>query len=128
MKYLLIVCLLLPSFSFAVIKPELPENPSLSDITYFIATTAKMYGVDPQLALYVSYQESHWNPDAKGDYVGENPTSFGLWQIHNPETKKVRPLTIKQSKDIAISTFWAMQTWMEDGSCAQWSTCPKTKS
>jgi hypothetical protein len=26
-------------------------------------------------------QESSWNPDAKGDYVGGNPTSFGLGQI-----------------------------------------------
>lgn len=124
MKYLLALCLLLPSFGFATIKPELPENPSLSDITYFIATTAKMYGIDPQLALYVSWHESHWNREA----VGDKGTSFGLWQIHNPETKKVRPLTVEQSKDIAISTFWAMQTMMEDGSCRQWSTCPKTKS
>jgi len=33
-------------------------------------------------------------------------------------------LTIQQAKDIPISTFWAMQTMLEDGGCKQWSTCP----
>lgn len=108
-----LVCLmfLLPSLSFAEIDQSIP---------LFIATTAKLYGIDVQQALYVSYQESHWNCNAVGDH-GE---SFGCWQINKPTKKKIRPLTVDQAKNLEISTFWAMQTWLEDGGCYAWSTCP----
>lgn len=111
MKYLLLVlCFLIPSFGFAEIDQSVPQ---------FIATTAKLYGIDPQLALFISWNESKWNTEAVGDYG----TSFGVWQIHNPVQKKIRPLTVDQAKDLRISTYWAMQTMMEDRGCFQWSTC-----
>lgn len=113
MKYLLL-CLLF--FSPLVSYAETP----MDNITQFIAETAKEYGINPQLALYVSYKESKWNPSA----IGDHGTSFGLWQIHNPTKKKIRPLSIQEAKDYKISTRWAMQTMIEDGDCHQWSTCP----
>lgn len=102
---------LFPVISLADIDQSIPQ---------FIAETAKIYGIDPQLALYVSFKESGWNPQA----IGDEGTSFGLWQIHNPTSKKKMPLTTKQAHDINISTFWAMQTMLDDGGCFQWSTCP----
>lgn len=87
------------------------------NIPLYIAETAKEYGIDPQLALYITYQESHWNTDA----IGDHGTSFGLWQIHNPKQKG---LTVDQAKDVYQSTQWAMKTILEDSGCRQWSTCP----
>ncbi len=89
-------------------------------IPKYIAETAKEYGVDVQMALYVSWHESHWNCDAIGDY-GD---SIGCWQINKPTKKKIRPLTVAQAKDLQISTKWSMKTMVEDKGCKQWSTCP----
>lgn len=118
MKYktlLLVVLFLLPSLSFAEVDQSVP---------LFIATTAKLFGINVQQALYVSYQESRWQTSA----IGDHGTSFGIWQIHNPAQKKIRPLTVDQAKNLEISTFWAMQTWLDDKGCFQWSTCPTGSS
>lgn len=88
------------------------------DIPLFIATVANEYGINPQTALYVSYKESSWDPQA----VGDKGTSFGLWQIHNPKDKG---LTIAQATDIDFSTRWAMKKMKRDGGCMIWSTCPQ---
>lgn len=110
------VLFLLPFVSYAEVDQSVPK---------YIAETAKAYGVDVQQALYVSWHESHWSLEAKGDYSTTTGkyTSFGIWQIHNPTSKKVRPLTVSQAFDLETSTKWAMQTWSEDGGCFQWSTC-----
>jgi soluble lytic murein transglycosylase-like protein len=108
-KLVLGVLLLIPSFSFAM------------DIPLYIAETAKEYGINPQLALYITYQESKWNPQA----IGDHGTSYGIWQIHNPKQKG---LSVEKAKDIYWSTQWAMKTLLEDGSCRQWSTCPTSDS
>lgn len=120
-KTLFLVFLLsFPIVSFADFDQTVPR---------YIAETAKKYGVDVQQALYVSYQESNWNCNAEGDFSTSTNryTSFGCWQIHNPEEKKVRPLSIDQAKNLQVSTEWAMQTWSEDGGCFQWSVCPMKK-
>lgn len=110
---------LFPLTSFAEVDQSIPK---------YIAETAKAKGIDVQQALYVSWQESHWDCTAKGDYQNGVPTSFGCWQIHNPTQKKIRPLSIKEAHDLKISTIWSMQTWLEDGSCRQWTTCPTNDS
>lgn len=114
-KLLILLVVFLPLLTHAEVDQSIP---------LYIAETAKAYGVDVQLALYVSWKESNWNCKV----VGDHGTSFGCWQIHNPTSKKVRPLTISQAHDLKISTLWAMQTWSEDGSCRQWSTCPQSDS
>ncbi|MDA8393996.1 MAG: transglycosylase SLT domain-containing protein [Candidatus Dormibacteraeota bacterium] len=43
-----------------------------------IVKVAESLGVDPRLALAIAYQESGMNPKA----VGDNGTSFGLYQLH----------------------------------------------
>ena len=47
-----------------------------------IAQAAKDTGVPLPLALAIAYQESRLDPNAKGDYEGGDPTSFGLYQLH----------------------------------------------
>lgn len=101
-----------------VLEADLPiKEPLTTDfITAYIAQTAQAYGINPQAALLLSFKESHWNPKA----VGDNGTSYGVWQIHNPVAKG---MTIEQAEDINYSTNWAMKTMLKDGGCRQWSTC-----
>lgn len=101
--------------------PQALQQLSVASTTELIALTAIKYGIDPKLALLVSWKESHWNTSAVGDYG----TSFGMWQIHNP---KAKGLTVNQAEDPVFSTNWAMQTMVQDKGCREWSTCPNTGS
>lgn len=104
-KYLLFLCLIfLPVISQASTIPEL------------IATEAVKQGVDPKLALYISYKESGWNTDA----VGDKGTSFGLFQLHDPESKGI---SIAQAEDPTFAIQWSIKQ-LKEGHCAIWSTCP----
>ena len=109
----LTIILLLVSLFLIFLYPLFCHAESVPE---YIATTAKEYGVDPQLALYISYKESQWNPNA----IGDHGTSFGVFQIHNPESKGLTPT---QAKNLIISTKWAMQE-LAQGKCYLWSTCP----
>lgn len=40
------------------------------------------YDVPLRLISAIIQVESSWNPQAKGDYIGGQPTSFGLFQLH----------------------------------------------
>jgi len=51
---------------------------SLSDVIAAIEAAAKRLGVDPDLAIADAYAESGLDPTA----VGDNGTSFGLYQLH----------------------------------------------
>lgn len=92
---------------------------STSTIKDYIGVEALVSGVNPQLLQGIAERESMFNCKA----VGDKGTSFGCFQIHNPETKKIRPITIDQAKDIRVSVNWAIQTIKEDGDCHQWSVC-----
>lgn len=108
MKYVLLVLCFLPSLSLAEVDQSVPQ---------FIAETAKAYGVDVQQALYVSYQESHWNCSA----VGDSGRSHGCWQIFLPAHPTI---TKAQAHDLVWSTRWAMERMLKDGGCKIWTTCP----
>src|SRR3990167_2951819 len=97
-----LVCLvfLLPVFVQAEVDQTVP---------HFIATTAREYGIDPQMALYVSYKESSWNCNA----VGDSSRSYGCWQIFLPAHPTV---TKAQAKDLEWSTHWSMKRMVKDGS------------
>lgn len=110
MKYLLFSLLfLVPLTSYA-------QSLSQQQVAEIIATKAVEYGVDPKLALYISWEESQWNPDAIGDH-GE---SLGIWQIHMPAHGDIRPA---DASNTLWSTIWAMKQ-LEAGNCAIWTTCP----
>jgi hypothetical protein len=85
-------------------------------LTDYIAAQATLSGVPVQMALHIANAESQLNKEA----VGDHGTSFGIFQIHNPQSKG---LTVEQAKDILISTEWTMNTIKKDGGCRQWSTC-----
>lgn len=85
----------------------------------YIAVESIAMGVNPQIMQGLAEKESKFNCNA----VGDHGTSFGCFQIHNPESKKVRPLSKEEAKDVIKSTNWAIQTVKEDGDCHQWSTC-----
>ena len=109
MKYIIILlCFIFPFISYAEVDQSIP---------YLIATAAIAHGVDPQLALYISWKESQWNPQILGDHG----KSRGLWQIskiYHPEVSDSIAFNPLQS------TLWALQTILKDKSCRQWSTCP----
>ena len=90
----------------------------------YIAVEALISGVNPQMMQRIAYHESRFNCNA----VGDGGESHGCWQIHRPEKKKVRPLTVEQAKNPIIATQWSIQTIKEDGSCRQWSVCKKVMS
>nr|AKH47801.1 hypothetical protein [uncultured marine virus] len=94
-------------------------NASEVVIKDYIVTEALVAGLNPQMLIGIVEHESGFNCDAVGDH-GE---SFGCWQIHKPTQKKVRPISVKDAKDIIKSTTWAIKTIQEDGDCHQWSTC-----
>ncbi len=102
-KYLFLI-LFLPVITQALTIPEI------------IATTALKYGIDPKLALYISYKESGWDPSA----IGDHGNSIGLVQIskiYHPE------VTRKQALDPVFSAeFLASELSKEK--CHEWSTCP----
>jgi len=113
----LTIILLLVSLFLIFLYPLFCHAESVPE---YIATTAKEYGVDPQLALYISYKESNWNINAEGDFQNGLPTSFGIFQIHNPESKG---LTKPDAENLIISVNWAMKE-LASGKCYLWSTCP----
>ena|SRR3990167_2398259 len=90
-------------------------------VPHFIATTAREYGIDPQMALYVSFKESSWNCNA----VGDSSRSYGCWQIFLPAHPTV---TKAQAKDLEWSTHWSMKRMVKDGSCKIWTTCPTSET
>ena len=75
---------------------------------------AKEHGLNVDHFLAVVSCESNWNPQA----VGDNGTSFGLAQLHNPETDW--GLTVKQAEDpeTALET---MATAWQNNQYQRWS-------
>ncbi len=93
------------------------RDPEL--IKDYIAVESIVGGVNPQMMQNIAEKESEFNVNA----VGDKGTSYGIFQIHNPESKKIRPLSIEDAKDPIKATQWSIQTVKEDGDCHQWSTC-----
>jgi len=112
-RYILcLILVLIPSLSFAEVDQSVPR---------FIAETAKQYGIDPGMALYVSWHESNWKCSVRGD----GGHSRGCWQISKIWHPKVSD---KTAFSLEKSTHWAMKTMQKDGGCKQWSTCPNNDS
>lgn len=53
-----------------------------SDAVAIITRVANELGVDPKLALAIAQAESGLDPNAPGDFKNGQPTSFGLFQLH----------------------------------------------
>lgn len=99
-----------------VINPSISYAQTPQQVAEYIATQANKYGVDPKLALYITWQESHWDCSQ----IGDQGSSFGCWQIHLPESKG---LTKPEAQDLIISTDWSLKQLAQDH-CVLWSTCP----
>lgn len=84
-----------------------PPAPQQQDVISIIVRVAQEMGVPPQLALSVAMVESGLNPRA----VGDNGTSFGLYQLHKGGMLTSARLTPEQAFDpetnarVAISSL-----------------------
>jgi LysM repeat protein len=56
-----------PQHAPAHTQPPAPANPATTTVRRTVARTATVHGVDPQLALAVSWQESGWQMDRRSD-------------------------------------------------------------
>ncbi len=100
-----------------VLIPVVSQAEIDQSVPMYIATMAVARGIDPQMALYVSYNESHWDCDA----VGDSGRSHGCWQIFLPAHKTI---TKAQAHDLIWSTNWSLDRMLKDGGCKIWTTCP----
>lgn len=106
---ILLLCLFL---LFPVSSKALDYN----QIMFLTATKAAVYGVNPQVAIYIIDKESSGNPDA----IGDHGLSRGLVQIN----KKYHP---EISDEEAFDPLWSINYLIQSlskGMCGQWSTCP----
>lgn len=87
-------------------------------ITDYIVAESIASNVDPQLVLNTAKFESRLNPKA----IGDNNTSFGLYQIHLPAH---RDISREQAENIIWSTNWTIREIKQNG-CRIWSTCKDT--
>jgi hypothetical protein len=78
---------------------------------------AQTHGQKVQKFLNVINCESGWDPDAKGDYVAGEPTSFGLAQFHYPGNWG---LSTSSAKVPEIALERMAQAW-EDDRATEWS-------
>lgn len=82
------------------------RKESTSTIAEVITSVAEKYNIDPVQFLTVAKCESRLLPTA----VGDDGTSFGIWQIHIPDHTTV---TVAMAEDVQLSTEWAAQLWLE---------------
>lgn len=94
---------------------------SSSSVAFFVSGMAKIYGVDEQIALWITKKEStyawagnRFNPRILGD----DGNSRGLWQI----SKRWHPeVSDAVAFDIVSSTIWAMEH-IRAGNTNEWTT------
>jgi hypothetical protein len=96
--------------SLSSIKTVLSTN----DVRAIVLSEARKAGVNPRLALWIASKESQFNPDA----VGDNGTSYGIFQIHLPAHPDI---TIASATDPQFATSWAMRQILA-GKVSMWST------
>lgn len=73
-----------------------------------IATVARNLGIDPRLAVADAYQESKLNPQA----VGDNGTSFGVFQLH--KGGELGSLTPTQAFDVDTNSVTALSVFKKN--------------
>jgi len=98
----------------ATLQPE--------DYKTYASTTAEKLGIDPDVFTNVLQCESHFRPDAPGDFstTTKQYTSFGIAQIHliaHPDVTKAQAL------DGIWSIDWAAQQFAKGN--AHWWSCYK---
>lgn len=135
MKLFYIIVSLFVTIFLISIVPDIAHGQDIN-VPEFIAMNAQAYHLDPQMALFVSWGESEWNPnvsDGDGHIMcniktsinfGKYTHSRGVWQISDCAHPEV---TDAQAHDLKWSTQWAMKTMVNDGGCFQWSTCNMKK-
>jgi Transglycosylase SLT domain len=89
-------------------------NPTAQEVKAYIQRQARVFGVNPSVALWIVKHESQFDPHAKGD--GE--ASRGLWQIskiYHPEVSDAVAF------NVASSTEWSLGR-IRSGKVNEWST------
>lgn len=89
-----------------------------SDDQYYVEQEAISYGVNPNLATCILYNESQWQKNRVGDITSPTGISVGPWQIHLSAHPDV---TYKQAMDLHWSTDWALNQ-IANGKVGIWST------
>ena len=102
-----------------------PTKPYVGSVEKQIRAIADEMGYQaPNFLVMLSRCESNLRPDA----IGDNGTSFGLWQIHYPAqagfTQVIhKNITKAQAFDVDFSTRWTIRKLM-NGGAGIW-TCTK---
>lgn len=99
-------------------KADVALENDKDDLRAYAKTIAQQHGLDVNHFLQTLTCESHWNPNAEGDYKNGVPTSFGLAQLHNPVTDW--GITAAQAKDPKIALPIMAKAW-EEGKHRKWS-------
>jgi len=104
-----------------LVDPIAPNRDAVGaqDLPTYAESVAEEHELDVNRFLSTIQCESQWNPDAEGD----NHTSFGLAQLHNPiEFWGVTP---EEAKDPTIALPIMAKAWQRG---EQWKwTCYKEK-
>jgi len=110
--------------TFAPTPSPMPDT-ILDTINYY----AKIFGVNPDLAVKITTCESNNNPDRIGNEEKSNLNSVGLWQFQpttfyaNAANYKMKNANIYDYRD---QTIIAMQM-IRDGKIGEWSCYKKIK-
>lgn len=94
-----------------------PASTTKGKVSRVVAATAKRYGVDPELALAVSWQESGWQMDRVS-----SAHAIGAMQVLRPTGRWMslyvgRPLQLRRLQDNAAAGVMLLRVlWLETGS------------
>lgn len=92
----------------------LEKTGGADDLRAYASSIAQAHGLNVNRFLNVIQCESHWNPNA----VGDQGTSFGLAQLHNPVSDW--GITSTQAKNPEVALPIMAKAW-EDGKQRKWS-------
>lgn len=101
--------------------PTHAASLTATDLQVLASTTAIQAGVDPVAFTDTIGCESAWNPDA----IGDNGSSYGLVQLHNPET--AWGISTTTALNPLVSMDIMAKAWQK-GEASKWSCYTKTRS
>lgn len=95
-------------------------SPERQRVRAQVLSMVEQAGIDPRIADEVVMAESSWNNMA----IGDNGTSFGLWQInlYSPMGKAVHGITRECAFDPTCSTDYARKLIESKRSWNHWTT------
>lgn len=92
---------------------HLPTLLNRENVRAFVVSEAKLYGINPDLAVCIVSHESQWQ-----NRPGDDGNSRGIFQISKIWHPEVSDAV---AYSITSSTLWALN-WIRQGNVGQWST------